>query len=484
MPGSDDGLSIHSGDSLFFDDEDVNNGQSYNLEDSYRDSRHTNGSQGAGQQESFKPESDPFADPVRVLGLVLVTLSGLAASLYFVKSTVKNKSEFLGSGTYDASMLIDVLTETCAFVTGMASAGIVKMHDNARGPIFAAAWYVHRAYVIVEGLEWTTGFGPPYEGDSLHVGSQQFTAVHDQLQSAFPNNDHWRGSAPGAYADQLTTLQDCLTELANCDRDLKNLIANQAEWALAVRLTLGLIKCLLCITATYLTYAVLRYLNTPEEWRFFQATKIAKWIARIAPGVGALAVIILLSASSDKYKAITRVKDRYNNIAPEGAGIIPSPNIAAVSGTGVGEFGDLPSIAELAELAGFAGGAAPAAPHSLFSAHLGDGAAANSTSSQATPTSARLTAMSEQTAQFLEAAGPYMDLIGQATAYQPQATSSVPETPRGNAPAERPCPPEDAPLSTNPGEIAPAGAQAGNSGHSAPVGVTEAETEYRYTAMF
>lgn len=128
--------------------------------------------------------NDPFQDPIRVIGLVLVTLTGLAGACYFVESAVSSQSEFFGTETngkaraYDASLLIDACTDAVAVVTALSSAWIVNGGRVGSGPLFRPAWYLHRSYMIVEGLEWTTGFGPPYEGDDFEVGSQQFTAVY------------------------------------------------------------------------------------------------------------------------------------------------------------------------------------------------------------------------------------------------------------------------------------------------------------------
>ncbi|MBY0443575.1 MAG: hypothetical protein K2Q25_15835, partial [Mycobacteriaceae bacterium] len=379
----DDNLSHHSGE--LFDSgrwlDPANPDESFNIEDSIKDN-HFDDRNSLGPIVENKPKKnykDPFQDPLRVLGLILLTLSGMAASLYFIKNTVSNKSEFLGSGEYDSSMLIDVCTDVSAFVTGIASAYIVNVGGRSQsGPIFAPAWYVHRAYIIVEFMEWTAGFGPPYEGDDLETGSQQFAAVSEQLLSAFPENGYWRGAAADAYADELAELRRYLNDAASYDRQLKQLVHNQAEWALAVRLILGLIKLLLCITAIYLTRAALIYL--PNNLHLFgEASRKAMWIAQCAPAVGLLVVIILFSVSADKCKSINRLKDHYDAISPEDAEISAEPHIAAAQKTGVGGFDGIPSIAMLTNSAGYAGDAATAKQDRRFSGQLGDGDTASIT---------------------------------------------------------------------------------------------------------
>lgn len=465
----DDNLSHHSGD-LF----DSGRFPDQANPDLSRKSYYSDGSNSDDpivENKPVKNYKDPFQDPLRVLGLILLTLSGMAASLYFIKNTVSNKSEFLGSGEYDSSMLIDVCTDVSAFVTGIASAYIVNAGGRFQsGPVFAPAWYVHRAYIIVEFMEWTAGFGPPYEGDDLETGSQQFAAVSEQLLSAFPENGYWRGAAADAYADELAELRRYLNDAASYDRQLKQLVHNQAEWALAVRLILGLIKLLLCITAIYLTRAALIYLPNRMPL-FIEASRIAKWIARGAPTVGLLVVIILFSVSADKCKSINRLKDHYDAISPEDAEISAEPHIAAAQKTGVGGFDGIPSIAMLANSAGYAGDAATAKQHRRLSGQLGDGDTASITPAPGAQNFARLAAMSEQTAKLLDKTRPQMDLIGQATAYKPSAGPASPPAQETDTPAE--------PAQVDGEGSAPASAR---DGQRAPVGVAAAETEARYPA--
>lgn len=47
---------------------------------------------------------------------------------------------------------------------------------------------LHEAYAIVEGLEFTVGFGPSYDGVDFKAGSEQFAAFREQLKPAFPDS--------------------------------------------------------------------------------------------------------------------------------------------------------------------------------------------------------------------------------------------------------------------------------------------------------
>jgi hypothetical protein len=99
---------------------------------------------------------------------------------------------------------------------------------------------------IVEILELTTGFGPPDEGDELKAGSQQFTTVSAQLQSALPGKS-WQGDASQSYADLNATLQTISQKMAELDLKLAALVKDQADWITHTRLAFGILKDILLV---------------------------------------------------------------------------------------------------------------------------------------------------------------------------------------------------------------------------------------------
>jgi uncharacterized protein YukE len=93
----------------------------------------------------------------------------------------------------------------------------------------------------VQLLQLTTGFGTPYEGNSLKTGSQQFTTLAGQLKSALPDTG-WEGDASQAYADLDTALQQAAQTMAELDSQLAALVKNQAEWVTHMQLAFGILN--------------------------------------------------------------------------------------------------------------------------------------------------------------------------------------------------------------------------------------------------
>jgi hypothetical protein len=93
----------------------------------------------------------------------------------------------------------------------------------------------------VQLLQLTTGFGSPYEGDSLKSGSQQFTTLAGQLKSALPDTG-WEGDASEAYADLDTTLRNVAQTMADLDSQLAALVKNQADWVTHMHLAFGILN--------------------------------------------------------------------------------------------------------------------------------------------------------------------------------------------------------------------------------------------------
>ncbi|KAA1238489.1 hypothetical protein F0Q45_26970, partial [Mycobacterium simiae] len=90
-------------------------------------------------------------------------------------------------------------------------------------------------------MELTTGFGTPYDGNSLDNGSQHFTTLSEQLKSALPDAS-WVGSASEAYAGLGTALQNAAASMAELDTQLAALVKDQGEWVTRMRLGFGITK--------------------------------------------------------------------------------------------------------------------------------------------------------------------------------------------------------------------------------------------------
>lgn len=94
---------------------------------------------------------------------------------------------------------------------------------------------------IVELLSLTTGFGYPYEGNSVESGSEEFQALATELQSALPGAD-WTGAASEAYAEVNRNLADIAAKLAQLDLELAALTKEHAELVAQMRLAFGALK--------------------------------------------------------------------------------------------------------------------------------------------------------------------------------------------------------------------------------------------------
>lgn len=150
---------------------------------------------------------------------------------------------------------------------------------------------------IVGYLELLTGFGPPNEGSDLEVGAELWGALQQQLESAVPD-EGWQGEASAAYTAQLAALQDIAQTLAGLDRELAEIVANQAEWVTHIRLGFGILLNLL--TAAIAIEVVLRialaYVPGGALWASGWA--IAASSLAMAAALGMLGALIGLSVEN------------------------------------------------------------------------------------------------------------------------------------------------------------------------------------------
>ena len=143
---------------------------------------------------------------------------------------------------------------------------------------------------LVDVLELTTGFGPPTEGENLKAGSQKFTEIYDQLQSALPG-EQWQGTASGAYADADKTLRDLAEEMAQLDLELAALVKGYGDVVTDTRLSLGILKDIL-VVALILEIAMI-FMPPPAQ-------VISKWFGITVSVLGSLTALGMIGSMMGK----------------------------------------------------------------------------------------------------------------------------------------------------------------------------------------
>lgn len=177
---------------------------------------------------------------------------------YLASSVTSMSGDALGGGAAIAKLAgLDGLKR----IRGEGFSVKVKPPPGDKAALKSAGSLILWALTVVEIMEFTTGFGPPTEGDGLESGSQQFSALSAQLKSALPDTDSWEGSASEAYADLDSALQTMATTMAELDNKLADLVKDQAEWVTHMRLGFGILKDLLI--ACYIVELIIRFAPPP-----------------------------------------------------------------------------------------------------------------------------------------------------------------------------------------------------------------------------
>lgn len=97
------------------------------------------------------------------------------------------------------------------------------------------------AITVVDYCGQTAGFGSPDRGGGLTVGANHFETVSGHLNSAIPDTG-WHGFGADAYADRNADLLNRAQVLAALDRQLAELVDDQAQWVVHARLALAAIN--------------------------------------------------------------------------------------------------------------------------------------------------------------------------------------------------------------------------------------------------
>ncbi|MBY0442452.1 MAG: hypothetical protein K2Q25_10015 [Mycobacteriaceae bacterium] len=107
-----------------------------------------------------------------------------------------------------------------------------------------SAWM--HIYFLAETLELTLGFGEPYRGGDIEVGSKHFSALGEQLNLALPD-DSWQGLAMSVYSEKIVELQNISLKLAELDTQLAYHAKDHAKCVNDIRLGVGFMKALSAI---------------------------------------------------------------------------------------------------------------------------------------------------------------------------------------------------------------------------------------------
>ncbi|CQD11322.1 putative alanine and glycine rich protein [Mycobacterium lentiflavum] len=182
----------------------------------------------------------------------------------------------------------------------------------------------------VQLLQLTTGFGTPYDGAALQTGSQQFTSLAGQLQSALPDSG-WVGDASQAYADLDAALQSAAQQMAELDSQLAALVKNQGEWVTHMQLAFSILNGLLTtalIIELILTVAVPAPAG-PAVAKIFAITVASLGISAAVSFLGTL-----LGYSIENGKKADALADSYAALV---AGIVQNDSVARATVTVAGQ---------------------------------------------------------------------------------------------------------------------------------------------------
>ena len=297
-----------------------------------------------------------------------------------------------------------------------------------------AASFALTALTVVEALELTTGFGPPYEGHDLEVGSQQCAKVHDLLGSALPD-DSWRGSASHAYGDRTAEQRDRADTLADLDLELAALVKNQADMVTHMRLGFSLLKDLLL--AAFFVECSLDFLPVPGLSKIFG-------ISVFALGIGAASGMLLFllgnsvqngeqaAALTTEYLAVAKSALATGSLAPTELAVAMESTVSrassSVASVANGPGDQRVSLGTVLGAGDTSADGAPGAPE----VSVTPDETAPSTPAFTMPTLAQVTAMSGQAAKLSVRVSPHTSPVNQTMGQQGRGAPA----PAKRAPAE------------------------------------------------
>lgn len=206
------------------------------------------------------------------------------------------------------------------------AAGRNPAAERARDVALDAASVILKALIVVELLQQLAGFGPPYEGDDLKSGSDQFIVTGEHLSSAGADNS-WRGLASLDYIGINASLGDDARKMAELDRQLAELVKTQAGLVTHVRLGFGILTLLLA--AAYVYEVKMALLPGAQAAAETYATLAA------VVGISAAVSMILSLCGLSAYNASLAAKltSQYNQLAADAADSVTETDMpAAVAG--------------------------------------------------------------------------------------------------------------------------------------------------------
>lgn len=282
---------------------------------SYSASRNTNADDLAacfanadGNPSAASTTKSQFSDPFVVLSLVIVAIGCL--SPYFVGFTAPE------IGEYDASVALNISPDVIALLAVLIDWYRTPAPSAPRGlkAIKILPDPLLKAYATVDLLEFSMGFGPPYEGDELKECAQQFSRVHEQLNATFPDA-RWRGAAAQTYAGQVATLRETTQSLTDLNQELAALVKDQAHWVTHMHLGFGLLKMLLII-AEIAAARALAYNCFVRPDNAIPTIQKCAWVG-VAMALGMVGTLDGLSW--DKVGKINTVKRAYQHLGAGGS---------------------------------------------------------------------------------------------------------------------------------------------------------------------
>ncbi|MBY0442453.1 MAG: hypothetical protein K2Q25_10020 [Mycobacteriaceae bacterium] len=207
-----------------------------------------------------------------------------------------------------------------ALVTGAADSGVV-VEATATETTMAEAKFAEatagveeflspflNVYVLAEALEATLGFGEPYRGGDIEVGSKHFSALGEQLNLALPD-DGWQGLAMSAYSEKIVALQDISLKLAELDTQLAYHAKDHAKRVNDIRLGVGFLK----------SFAIVGHFVCPDDGE----------VIALAFGAYITMMAFIFKFSTKHGSRVSNLCDEYQRL---GAQVAPLGPVACAAG--------------------------------------------------------------------------------------------------------------------------------------------------------
>lgn len=176
------------------------------------------------------------------------------------------------------------------------------------------------AIAMVEAMELTAGLGTPYAGEDLREGARRGAELHQQLQSAYPD-DGWRGVAAGTYGEQVAALQDAAQLCIRADEHLADAAQYQAEWVTQVRGAFGLVKAVLVLA--HIAEVKMYFTKGWNPW----ARPFALGAACAGVAAGLVIVTVGGCVSSAYADHVMAVGHEYGRLPGSGTGTATAPTL-------------------------------------------------------------------------------------------------------------------------------------------------------------